>query len=761
MAATKTTITGPVYLPNCSKPNEGKIVFELSSWDRQAGEALFVSGPFVATLDENGDFSVDIFTVSAGENQVVYRVYSTYIDQEGNYKKEFIGTIGLVGPGPFSMSDLDFITEWTSNSFDVLAQIEATRLTVINSSDAATASAQAASTSAQDAQNAKTAAELVRDDVLLAIPHIQVMNMADFEAFNVVTSATVINLKGYHANTDLGGGVYDLSVGTADGGLIVEDGLGRKWKRRMGNMPIMAASVYGAKIDGVTDDSVAVKAAMAWLLTQGGGELHFEYTGDECVVSGAPFYFEKNIALVGIGGQVTIMNTLGGSQAFRGRTDTKVQWRNIQLSGGGGNWSYIYYTGNNSIFDLNVGDKWAITHEHRVFLTDDEAKVEADTIAAFVNAGSGFHPSTNAATGIEFRDGCTGILKGGLIRNVKTCLKVGRNANNLDIEKNTIIHYSTRGIEIRGTSSTVFPSWIGVQDNYVFAAMAGATSRYAIYSYFVGTGRPKHIKIKNNKLRLPHLPYIADTPSVNNANGDAITVHGCRHVEVSGNDIDGSGEVGITVSQGTRHFTVFGNLITGSETAAISIGGAGDINQHGSCTGNKAFNWSLDRNNDHGPQSAFTYSNVDHFVAGNNTGVIDNSVAGVIGDANFLVKTSADVTNFKPVGGDGISDINNSAKLYNYGHNGFRNIVMILSVTSSGVATQLTEMGGTVTKTSAGRYNVVWDEPPISVNGVCTDQSRRFAYDGFIGASNFQTKHRTLTVTDTDSDAGFIITAHA
>lgn len=147
MAVSKTTVTGPVYLPNCSKPESAKIIFELSSWDQEMGEAVFVSGPYVATLDVNGDFSVDLWSSAVGENQVVYNVFAVYILASGSYKREFLGSMGLSGPGPLKMADIGFITEWAPNSFDVLAQTAANQL-----------AAETAETAAQVAQAASEAA---------------------------------------------------------------------------------------------------------------------------------------------------------------------------------------------------------------------------------------------------------------------------------------------------------------------------------------------------------------------------------------------------------------------------------------------------------------------------------------------------------------------------------------------------------------------------------------------------------------------------
>ena len=125
MAVTQTTVTGPIYTPNISKPDNAQIVFELTSWDREEGEATFVTGPYVGAIDSNGDFSVDLFTTTEGTNMAVYHVSVMYVDALGKYTRDSLGTIALAGPGPYNLADLDFIDPSTVASFDILAEIRA------------------------------------------------------------------------------------------------------------------------------------------------------------------------------------------------------------------------------------------------------------------------------------------------------------------------------------------------------------------------------------------------------------------------------------------------------------------------------------------------------------------------------------------------------------------------------------------------------------------------------------------------------------
>lgn len=129
MTMSKTTVTGPVYLPSGMPPKNPRIVFELTSWDKEDGEASFVSGPFAADIDTNGDFSVELWSSQAGANGAVYRVSVTYQgDLVEAWKNEYLGTISLSGAGPFRLDQVCQVDEKTVRQYDVLAQMAATQL---------------------------------------------------------------------------------------------------------------------------------------------------------------------------------------------------------------------------------------------------------------------------------------------------------------------------------------------------------------------------------------------------------------------------------------------------------------------------------------------------------------------------------------------------------------------------------------------------------------------------------------------------------
>lgn len=140
MPVSLTTLTGPIYMPNGATPVGGRVSFELSSWDREEGEALIVSGPIYSNIDENGQFSVELFTTTEGVNTVNYKMYVLWEDSEltqsyvndvyvnfptPHYTKKYIGSFALAGAGPFQVSDLNIVSELELNSFDVLLECQA------------------------------------------------------------------------------------------------------------------------------------------------------------------------------------------------------------------------------------------------------------------------------------------------------------------------------------------------------------------------------------------------------------------------------------------------------------------------------------------------------------------------------------------------------------------------------------------------------------------------------------------------------------
>lgn len=158
MARTYKTVVGPVTLPDGTVPVNGRIIFTLSSWDKEPNESVYIPGPLSVPLDSSGNFSCNLFSNNVGENSTVYKVSVIHGTDRETIVETYIATVALSGTGTVKLSNLDMVPEWTPNTVDVLALCLA--------AEAGAESAQvAAAASAVAAQNALTATLDVAGDV--------------------------------------------------------------------------------------------------------------------------------------------------------------------------------------------------------------------------------------------------------------------------------------------------------------------------------------------------------------------------------------------------------------------------------------------------------------------------------------------------------------------------------------------------------------------------------------------------------------------
>ena len=149
MAISLTTITGPIFMPDGTMtPFGGKLCFELSSYATEEGQGTILHGPVYTDIDENGNFSVDLFTTSNADQPVTYKLYALWVEdtfaksyvsqayqpyEKGNYKKKYIGSFALFGSGPFRLDELSIVSEVALSTFDVWQEISAMATSISNS----------------------------------------------------------------------------------------------------------------------------------------------------------------------------------------------------------------------------------------------------------------------------------------------------------------------------------------------------------------------------------------------------------------------------------------------------------------------------------------------------------------------------------------------------------------------------------------------------------------------------------------------------
>ncbi len=291
MSVSLTTLTGPIFMPDGATPVGGRVSFELSSWDREEGEALFISGPVYSTIDENGEFSVQLFTTTVGENTVNYKMYVIWEDSSfsqsyinnvyisaptPHYTKKYIGSFALSGSGPFKVSDLNIMSELELNSFDVLLECQAYALAAEASKEEANttigvldvlvadATAQAAISTTQAGISTTQAGNAQASAVEAALydgPRFITVQQMMLDTALTYTPGTPSTVEaGDSVRVDFGTHAYRVAAsGASDHDLTNANGVKLYVQAGPNGFDVKA---FGALGDGVTDDYLPCQAAI-------------------------------------------------------------------------------------------------------------------------------------------------------------------------------------------------------------------------------------------------------------------------------------------------------------------------------------------------------------------------------------------------------------------------------------------------------------------------------------------------------------------
>ncbi len=142
-------------------------------------------------------------------------------------------------------------------------------------------------------------------------------------------------VTGYYGPHDGGGGAYQLDLSdtaSADnGGTIIKAADGGRWKLQ--STQAVSFKQFGAKFDGVTDDSAFNQSALNWLGSVGGGELYAP-AGTSINNTALVWSFQKPLKIRGAGRFATIFqsNSIANASVLSATAGT-LELSDLALSG--------------------------------------------------------------------------------------------------------------------------------------------------------------------------------------------------------------------------------------------------------------------------------------------------------------------------------------------------------------------------------------------------------------------------------------------
>ena len=137
-----------------------------------------------------------------------------------------------------------------------------------------------------------------------------IANIATLRA-NITAAVAVVYVEGYNTPQDGGEGLFEListDHSSADnGGTIIVDASGQRFYRQLTSSGIVAIQQFGAKVDGSTDDSAAIQAAINWLETGTAGPAGYGQGGivlfppGTCLINTGVSISTGGVTLQGVG----------------------------------------------------------------------------------------------------------------------------------------------------------------------------------------------------------------------------------------------------------------------------------------------------------------------------------------------------------------------------------------------------------------------------------------------------------------------------
>jgi parallel beta-helix repeat protein len=298
----------------------------------------------------------------------------------------------------------------------------------------------------------------------------------------------------------------------------------------------LSAQTFGAVGDGVTDDTRALTAAVHAVSRAGGGQVLLSGSVAGYVLQ--TLTLPSGVGLVCLEGHATLLK-LGASarwlQSASGAT-------NVTLAG--------------------------LTLLSRGLVQASVIKVGLKSRGLLVDSCE-LHGDVARAIGIDCGPGSNDIvIHKTSLDAFSTCVRLNASGENISVDACTMTAWTDRAITVRGTA-TAAPRGVSLTHNTIGPNAPGGRSRQAI-AFSSDHGVPfQDVHVKANHVTGPG---IDDKDPSGAGSADLISLHQCRNFEVRDNVVTGSGEVGITVAQGSRDGIVAGNTCTMNDTAGIAIG---------------------------------------------------------------------------------------------------------------------------------------------------------------------------------------------
>ena len=302
------------------------------------------------------------------------------------------------------------------------------------------------------------------------------------------------------------------------------------------------ASSYGALGDGVSDDTRALTAAVRAVSDAGGGQVVLSSAAAGYVLS--TLTLPSGVGLICTDGQATLLKSGASAHWLRSADSAS----DVTLSG--------------------------LILQSRGLVQTSVIQARLGTRRMLVDNCALFGAETNPSIGMECApDSADLTIRDTSFENFRTCVRVNQAKERISVADCTMTAWTEQGITVRGTTSGA-PRGVSLTGNTIGPNAPGGITRHAI-AFSNNHGQPfLDVLVSGNKVTGPG---IDDKHPSRAGTSDLITLHQCRDFEVRDNVVTGSGEVGITVSQGSRDGVIAGNTCTKNDTAGITIGSSDSV----------------------------------------------------------------------------------------------------------------------------------------------------------------------------------------